>query len=141
MNPKRSTLSWMIGALIVILAFLLFAPKLWTPGQKGKLQLAKIQIKELEGALQLFSMDTGRYPTTAEGLDALIHNPGSLMTWKGPYPSRPDFTIDPWDRSYVYRCPGQHGAYDLLSYGPDGIEGGKGEDDDVTSWEIPTAGR
>ena len=140
MNPKRSTLSWMIGALIVILAFLLFAPKLWTPGQKGKLQLAKIQIKELEGALQLFSMDTGRYPTTAEGLDALIHNPG-MASWRGPYPSRYDFTKDPWGRSYVYRCPGQHGAYDLLSCGADGIEAAGGEDDDVTSWEPPPVGR
>ena len=86
-------------------------------------------------------MDIGRYPTTAEGLDALIRNPSGLMTWKGPYLGKREIPKDPWGRFYVYRSPGQHGAYDLFSYGQDGVEGGEGEDEDVTNWGIPPGGR
>ncbi len=100
--------------------------------QKGKPQIAKIHIKELEGALQLFRYDTGRYPTTTEGLDALVRNPG-LASWRGPYLSKGELPKDPWGRPYVYRYPGQHGPYDLLSYGADGIEGGE---EDITNWEV-----
>ena len=101
-TPGRSkTLSLLTKSVIAILAILSCpTPRSVVRLEKGKPQLAKIQIKELEGALQLFSMDTGRYPTTAEGLDALIHNPG-MASWRGPYPSRYDFTKDPWGRSYV----------------------------------------
>ena len=126
-------LTFVIVALIVLLAYLLFAPKVWTPGLRGKSQITKIQIKELEGALQLFRHDTGRYPTTIEGLDALVRDPG-LASWRGPYVVKSEGSKDPCGRLYVYRCPGHHGAYDLFSCGSDGMEGGEGDGQDVTRW-------
>ncbi len=134
-SPKRhKAMSLLISVAIVLLAFLLSPPKLWTPGQRGKSQIAKIQIKELEGGLQLFRYDIGRYPTTEDGLDALSRNPG-LSAWRGPYLARPEVLNDPWGRPYVYRCPGQYGAYEAVSYGRDGRPSGEDEDTDVTSWD------
>ncbi len=124
--------SFLIIGIIAVTAILTCPPpRTAVRLARGKPQIAKIQIKELEGALQLFRLDAGRYPTTAEGFDALVRNPG-LASWRGPYVSKTELPNDPWGRSYVYHCPGRHGAYDLLSYGVDGIEGGE---DDVTSWE------
>lgn len=116
---KRSKAgSLLITGVIVVLAILSCPPpRSVVRLQKGKSQIAEIQIKELEGALQLFSMDTGRFPTTGEGLDALVKNPGNLKSWMGPYISKPEIPKDPWGRPYVYRCPGQYGAYDLFSLG------------------------
>ncbi len=98
---------------------------------KSKDQIAKIQIKELEGALQLFSFDVGRFPTSGEGLDSLVRNPGNTDSWRGPYLSK-DVPKDPWGRPYGYRCPGMHADYDLYSVGADGVDGG---DDDICSWK------
>jgi general secretion pathway protein G len=122
--------------LIVVLVILgllaaVVAPNVYNKLAKGKDQIAKIQIKELEGGLQLFSFDMGRYPTTAEGLEALIRNPVNNDSWKGPYLAK-DLPKDPWGRPYVYRCPGMHGDYDLFSCGADGVDGG---DDDICSWK------
>jgi hypothetical protein len=86
---------------------------------------------ELGTALQLLAFDTGRFPTTAEGLDALVRRPGKLANWGGPYLQTPEVLLDPWGRPYIYRCPGQHGEFDLLSYGADGKEGGVGEAADI----------
>ncbi len=90
-------------------------------------------MSELETALRLFSFDAGRFPTTREGLEALVGASGDLKSWKGPYLTRPDILNDPWNRPFIYRCPGQHGAYDLFTFGRDGIEGGEGEDADITT--------
>jgi general secretion pathway protein G len=119
---------------LVILGLLaaVVAPRVYDKLARGRHEIARIQIKELEGALQLFSFDVGRYPNTSEGLEALIRNPGNLDAWRSPYLSKTDLPKDPWGKPYVYRCPGQHGDFDLLSYGPDGVEGG---DDDVASWK------
>jgi len=135
-SPKRTNAgSILFKVFIAILAFLWSSPcPLSRRMVKGPSQIAKIQIMELAGGLQLFSMDTGRYPSTSEGLDALLHRPGNLESWMGPYLSKAEVPKDPWNRPYVYRCPGQHGAYDMFSNGRDGIEGGQGEDADITSW-------
>jgi general secretion pathway protein G len=122
--------------LIVVLVILgllaaVVAPKVYDKLAQSKTSICRIQIKELEGALQMFAFDLGRYPTSAEGLDALIRNPGNFDSWQKPYLTK-DVPKDPWGKPYIYRCPGQHGDYDLLSFGPDGLEG---TDDDVTSWK------
>ncbi len=139
-QERKSEKGFSLIELIVVLVILgllaaVVAPRVYDKLARGKEQIAKIQIKELEGALQLFSFDNGRYPTTMEGLDALIQNPGNLPSWRGPYLGKAELPKDPWGRPYVYRCPGQHGDFDLLSYGPDGVEGGEGENADITSWK------
>jgi general secretion pathway protein G len=140
LRERKSERGFSLIELIVVLVILgllaaIVGPNIYNKLAKGKVQIAKIQIKEFEGALQLFSFDVGRFPTSAEGLDALLHNPGNLEAWKGPYLAKAELPNDPWGKPYVYRCPGQHGDYDLFSYGPDGVEGGEGENADVASWQ------
>jgi len=101
---------------------------------QGKTEIAKLQIDQLDGALGLFRFDVGRYPTTAEGLQALIDNPSGIQNWSGPYLDKRSLPKDPWSREYQYRSPGQNGDYDLWSSGADGVEGGEEENADVTSW-------
>jgi general secretion pathway protein G len=95
---------------------------------------AKNQIVELEGALDLFRLDAGRYPTSEEGLQALRTRPSGLESWDGPYLKK-DLPQDPWKKPYVYRRPGQHGDFDLISFGADGQEGGEGDGADIVNWK------
>jgi general secretion pathway protein G len=99
----------------------------------SKQKAAKTQIEMFGTALDTFRLSVGRYPTTPEGLQALRTNPG-LDLWDGPY-LRKEVPMDPWGRPYIYNCPGQHGDYDLISYGADGQEGGEGENADIVSWK------
>ena len=122
--------------VLVILGLLaaLVAPKVLNRLGKSKQKIAKTQIEMLSSALDQFKLDTGRYPTTEEGLEALIKNPG-IEGWDGPYLKKRKIPKDPWGRPYIYRCPGEHGEFDLYSLGADGKPGGTGENADVTSWE------
>ena len=99
----------------------------------SKQKAAKTQIEMFGTALDSFRLSVGRYPSTAEGLQALRVNPG-IDVWDGPY-IRKEVPMDPWGRPYIYTCPGQHGDYDLVSLGADGQEGGEGENADVVSWK------
>jgi general secretion pathway protein G len=132
----RSEKGFSLIELIVVLVILgllaaVVAPSIYNKLAKGKDQIARIQIKEIEGALQLYLFDLGRYPTSGEGLDSLVRSPGNIDAWKGPYLAK-DVPNDPWGKPYMYRCPGTHGDFDLFSYGADGAEG---SDDDVCSWK------
>jgi general secretion pathway protein G len=104
-------------------------------GEKAKRDAAKIEIGQIGQTLDLFKLEVGRYPTSQEGLQALITPPAGVSNWNGPYWKRATVPKDPWGNDYVYTFPGQHGAYDILSYGADGKEGGDGSDKDVTSWD------
>jgi general secretion pathway protein G len=135
-EDRKSEKGFSLIELIVVLVILgllaaIVAPKVAGNLGKGKTKIAKIQISEFEGALEAFMFDMGRYPTTAEGLDALVHNPTSTDAWAGPYLKK-TLPMDPWGKQYQYRCPGQNGDYDILSVGPDGTEG---NEDDVCSWK------
>ncbi len=110
------------------------APKFFGKVDKAKTKTAKAQVELLGAALDSFRLDNGRYPTSEEGLNALREEPGELKEWDGPYLPKP-VPPDPWDRPYLYTCPGEHGDYDLYSYGRDGVEGGEKSDQDIFSWE------
>jgi general secretion pathway protein G len=101
----------------------------------AKADTAALQIADLGASLDLFFLDLGRYPTTEEGLDALVKAPADDRLWEGPYLKKGVVPSDPWGRPYVYRAPGDHGAYDLLSFGADGSPGGAQTNADVASWE------
>jgi general secretion pathway protein G len=104
-------------------------------GEKAKADAAKIEIGQIGQALDLFKLEVGRYPTTQEGLQALISAPTGVSNWNGPYWKRSTLPKDPWNNEYRYAAPGQHGAYDIISYGADGREGGEGADKDIASWQ------
>ncbi|MDR6335270.1 general secretion pathway protein G [Xanthobacter flavus] len=100
----------------------------------SKVKTAKIQIQGFSSALDLFYLDAGRYPSSSEGLNALVQRPGNVTTWNGPYLKGGTVPLDPWGKAYAYRSPGQHGPFDIVSLGSDGQEGGTGTAADVTSW-------
>ena len=125
-----------ILVVITIIGLLaaLVGPKLWDKISKGKLVAASGQIALFGTALDAFRLDIGRYPTTEEGLKALREKPSGADNWTGPYLPK-EIPLDPWKNPYVYKCPGEHGDYDLISYGADKVEGGEGENQDVVSWK------
>ena len=139
MNRKKTQSGiTLIELLVVMVIIAMFATivgqRLFRNVEKARQTTAKAQISEFESVLDAFKLDTGRYPTSEEGLQSLRARPGSLERWDGPY-LRKDVPLDPWQRPYVYRFPGQHGDYDLYSLGADGQEGGDGENADVTNWK------
>ncbi|MEA2936076.1 MAG: ral secretion pathway protein [Variibacter sp.] len=119
---------------IIGMIMALVGPRVLNYLTESKTKAARIQIESLGSALDLFFLDAGRYPTTSEGLGALVQRPGSLNGWNGPYVKGGAVPADPWGKAYVYRSPGQHGPYDIVSHGADGQEGGTGPAGDVTSW-------
>ncbi|WP_246345044.1 type II secretion system major pseudopilin GspG [endosymbiont of Lamellibrachia barhami] len=100
----------------------------------AKTDTTMLQIEEFGAGLDLFHLEVGRYPTTDEGLIALVEKPNSVEGWNGPYLKKKQIPEDPWGNEYLYRFPGDNGIYDLYSFGQDNTEGGTGEAQDVVSW-------
>jgi len=121
--------------VLVILAALaaVVVPRFTKRSEQARITAAKTDIAALEVQLDSFEVDTGRYPTTEEGLRALIESPANLNGWNGPYLKKNAVPNDPWGHAYVYTCPGAHNTsgYDLHSLGPDGQDG---SDDDIDNW-------
>ena len=101
---------------------------------RAKTDTAKLLVDQLSTALDLYRIDVGRLPSTDEGLTALIDRPDAARNWNGPYLKKRAALSDPWGRAIQYRQPGEHGEFDLFSFGADGRPGGDGEDKDVTNW-------
>lgn len=122
--------------VMVILGLLaaLVGPRMFGKVGKSKQKAAKAQISLFETALDTYRLDVGAYPTTDQGLQALRVNPGGMEKWDGPYLPK-DVPMDPWGNPYVYRSPGEHGDFDIISLGADGSEGGEGEDQDIVNWK------
>lgn len=122
--------------VLVILGLLasLAGPKVIGYLGGAKSDSAKLQIEEFGASLDLFKLETGRYPTTQEGMQALVQAPSGLTGWNGPYLKKKTVPKDPWGNDYRYVSPGQHSLYDLSSLGADNKEGGEGENKDLTSW-------
>ena len=108
-------------------------PRYFSQVGKSETKVAKAQIDAIEKALDQYRLDTGRYPSSEQGLAALNQKPANEPHWGGPYLKK-DVPPDPWGRPYNYRAPGEHGDYDVYSYGKDGQPGGTAESADVTSW-------
>ena len=108
-------------------------PKYFAQVGKSETKTAMAQIDAFAKALDQYRLDTGRYPTTEQGLAALVVRPDSDSRWSGPYLKKA-VPLDPWGRAYLYRQPGTHGDYDVFSYGKDGQPGGTEEAADVTGW-------
>jgi general secretion pathway protein G len=108
-------------------------PKYFAQVGKSETKVARAQIDAIEKALDQYRLDTGRYPTTEQGLAALSQRPANEARWSGPYMKK-EVPPDPWGRPYLYRFPGEHGDYDVFSYGKDGQAGGTAESADVTNW-------
>jgi general secretion pathway protein G len=131
---KGFTLLELLVVMVIIgLLAGLVAPRYFAQVGKSQTKVAKAQIDSLEKALDQYRLDVGHYPSTEEGLQALVAGPSGETNWAGPY-LRKGIPPDPWGRPYVYAQPGTHGDYDLMSYGKDGREGGTGEDADIVNW-------
>ena len=109
----------------------LIGPRVLNYLGESKVKTARIQLQSFSGALDLFYLDVGRYPSTSEGLAALARRPPGLASWNGPYLKGGAVPNDPWNGPYLYRAPGERGPYDIMSYGSDGQEGGTGTAADV----------
>lgn len=134
-NERGFTLVEILVVITIIgLIMALVGPRVLNYLSESKVKAAKIQIQSFSSALDLFYLDTGRYPSNAEGLGGLVQPIGGAASWNGPYLKGGNVPLDPWGKAYVYRSPGQHGAYDVVSLGSDGQEGGSGTAADITSW-------
>ncbi len=108
-------------------------PKYFAQIGKSEAKAARAQIDALEKALDQYRLDAGRYPTTDQGLVALMARPADESKWLGPYLKKA-VPMDPWGHPYQYKCPGEHGDFDLFSLGKDGQPGGNDEAADITNW-------
>lgn len=135
-KPQRGFTLIELLVVLVILGLLasLAGPKVISYLGGAKSDSAKLQVEEFGASLDLFKLETGRYPTSQEGLQALVQAPSGLNGWNGPYLKKKTVPKDPWGNEYHYVSPGQHGTYDLSSLGADNREGGEGENKDLTSW-------
>ncbi len=132
-DEKGFTLIELLVVLVIIgLLATLVAPNFIGQSEKAKPKAARVQLENLRNALDMFQLDTGRYPTTQEGLEALRSRPGSAAHWSGPY-VRDQIPVDPWGNAYIYRSPGQGGSpYEVGSQGADGQSGGSDTGADIS---------
>ncbi|PIE71020.1 MAG: type II secretion system protein GspG [Deltaproteobacteria bacterium] len=144
-QTRRSDAGFTLIELMVVIVILgvlagWVVPKFMGQTAEAKRTRAAADIRSIETALKMFKLNHGTFPTTEQGLAALITAPESLSNAKkwqeGGYLDVSRVPSDPWGNAYLYLCPGLHGAYDITSYGLDGVPGGEGEDADINSWEI-----
>ena len=139
-KSNRTSRGFTLVELLVVLAILgllagLVGPQVMKFLGSSKTKTAALQIEDLGATLDLYRLEVGSYPSTSEGLEALVADPGNTPNWNGPYLKKSQVPKDPWGNDYQYRSPGENGAYDIWSLGADGREGGEGENQDIKSWE------
>lgn len=139
-HTKRKQQGFTLLELLVVLGIIamlagLVGPQVMKHMGESKVKAAKVQIEDLAQTLDMYKLDVGSYPTSEQGLNALIENPGDIKRWNGPYLRKAKVPLDPWNNEYRYTSPGEHGKFDISSLGADGKEGGEGEDQDLNSWE------
>lgn len=135
-NRKGFTLLELLVVLgIIAMLAGIVGPQVMKHMGTAKTKAAKVQIEDISTALDMYKLDVGNYPSNQQGLTALIERPIDSKSWNGPYLRKDKMPVDPWQQEYHYQMPGQHGKFDLYSYGADDKQGGEGEDQDVNSWE------
>jgi general secretion pathway protein G len=136
-SSKRSSGFTLLELLVVMVIIGMLAgfvaPKFFAQIGKSQTKTARAQIDALEKSLDQYRLDVGHYPTNEQGLAALMERPAGETKWSGPYLKKA-VPLDPWSNAYVYKFPGEHGEYDLISYAKDGQPGGTGESEDIVSW-------
>ncbi len=143
MNRKRKdrrrsgvTLIEMLVVVTIIALFAaLVAPSMFKQSDKARVTAARVQLRNFVGALGQYKLDTGVFPTTEQGLQALRTAPPGVTNWQGPYLPQ-EVPMDPWGHAYIYKYPGEHGDEpDIISYGADGQQGGENINADIVSWK------
>jgi general secretion pathway protein G len=139
-NRGFSLIELMVVVIILGILAMYIGPKLMGRTEDAKITQTKVQIESLETALKLYKLDNGVYPSTEQGLQALVEQPdaGTLpKKWrKGGYLEKGKVPKDPWGNEYIFLSPGTNGDYDIISYGADGVPGGEDENKDINNWEI-----
>jgi general secretion pathway protein G len=138
-RSRRQAGVTLIEMLVVVTIIALFAtlvaPSMFKQGDKAKVVAARVQINNFEQALSSYKLNTGVFPTTEQGLEALRTKPATVTQWEGPYLKK-EIPVDPWGRPYLYKFPGEHGDEpDIVSLGADGQPGGEGINADIMSWK------
>ncbi len=140
-NRGFTLIELMVVVIILGILALYIGPKIMGEPEKAKRVKAKMDIASFETALKMYKLDTGVYPSTEQGLAALIEKPetGAIpKRWReGGYLEKRKISKDPWRNDFVYISPGVHSDFDLISYGTDGVPGGEGENNkDINNWDI-----
>ena len=137
MTRQRHSGFTLLELLVVMVIIGLLAayvgPKYFSQIGKSEVKTARAQIVAFEKSLEQYRLDTGSFPTTEQGLAALVARPANAAKWDGPYLAKA-VPLDPWGHSYIYKSPGDHGEVDLISLGRDGQPGGEGLDADIGNW-------
>jgi general secretion pathway protein G len=129
-NEDGFTLIEMLVVIIILgLLASLVGPRLFSKVDTARIKTAKAQIELFCAAVDTYRLDVGKFPSSLEEL-----RKSDVLRWDGPYLPK-EIPLDPWDNLYIYKCPGEHGMYDIISYGADGKPGGKDNDIDIVSWK------
>nr|WP_315834386.1 type II secretion system major pseudopilin GspG [Bradyrhizobium prioritasuperba] len=138
MRSRESEQGFTLVEMLVVITIIglimgLIGPRVLNYLSESKVKAAKIQLQSFGSALDLFYLDAGRFPSSSEGLAALVRRTPGVAAWNGPYLKGGNVPADPWNHAYVYRAPGERGPYEIVSYGADGQEGGSGTAADLSS--------
>jgi general secretion pathway protein G len=136
-SPHAPDAGFTLVEMLVVIAIIglimgLIGPRVLNYLSESKVKAAKIQLQSFASALDLFYLDAARFPSSAEGLVALVKPTPGITAWNGPYLKGGNVPNDPWGHPYIYRSPGDHGPYDIVSYGSDGQQGGSGLAADIS---------